>query len=259
MKFKTSGIPRNAIAIAVSLLISSVAYGQSAEGTINGKGKAGEKVTIVSTETGSSRVVTIDTSGNFNVSKMPPGTYKVTSGGITKQITVSIGSGTNVVMTTNDTPQQVVVSGRRVAIDMNSTETSTVFTAEQMSALPVAKDPNAVAMLAPGVSKGDPNLGAGNLPSFGGASVAENGYYINGFYVTNIRNFLSYANLPFDAIGSQQIKSGGYGAEYGRSLGGIISLSTKRGTNTWKGGASVYMNPEALVSSRKNVKNLDPD
>jgi hypothetical protein len=259
MKFKTSGIPRNAIAIAVSLLISSVAYGQSAEGTINGKGKAGEKVTIVSTETGSSRVVTIDTSGNFNVSKMPPGTYKVTSGGITKQITVSIGSGTNVVMTTNDTPQQVVVSGRRVAIDMNSTETSTVFTAEQMSALPVAKDPNAVAMLAPGVSKGDPNLGAGNLPSFGGASVAENGYYINGFDVTNIRNFLSYANLPFDAIGSQQIKSGGYGAEYGRSLGGIISLSTKRGTNTWKGGASVYMNPEALVSGRKNVKNLDPE
>jgi len=259
MKFKSAGIPRNAIAIAVSLLISSVAYGQSAEGSINGKGKAGEKVTIVSPENGSSRVVTVDSNGSFSVSKMPPGVYKITSAGITKEITVSIGSGTSVVMTTSDAPQTVVVSGRRVMIDLNSTETSTVFTAEQMSALPVAKDPNAVAMLAPGVSKGDPNLGAGNLPSFGGASVAENGYYINGFDVTNIRNFLSYANLPFDAIGSQQIKSGGYGAEYGRSLGGIVSLSTKRGTNQWKGGASVYWNPNALVSGRKNVRNLDTD
>jgi hypothetical protein len=259
MKYKSAGIPRNAIAIAVSLLISSVAYGQSAEGTINGKGKAGEKVTIVSTETGSSRVVTIDNAGNFNVSKMPPGTYKVTSGGVTKEITVAIGSGTNVVMTSNDAPQRIVVSGRRVVIDMNSTETSTVFSADQMAALPVAKDPNSVALLAPGVTKGDSNLGAGNLPSFGGASVAENGYYINGFDVTNIRNFLSYANLPFDAIGSQQIKSGGYGAEYGRSLGGIISLSTKRGTNQWKGGSSVYWNPNALVNSRKNVKNRDID
>lgn len=258
-KFSMKQIQRTAIAIAVGMCFASVAYGQSAEGSINGKGKSGEKVTIVSTETGASRVITVDSNGNFSASKMPPGNYKVTSAGVTKEITVSIGSGTTVVMTTPEPAQTITVSGRRVLIDMNSTETSTVFTAEQMSSLPVAKDPNAVALLAPGVSKGDPNLGAGNLPSFGGASVAENGYYINGFDVTNIRNFLSYATLPFDAIGSQQIKSGGYGAEYGRSLGGIVSISTKRGTNKWKGGASIYMDPHSLVSSRKNVKDLDPE
>jgi hypothetical protein len=127
----------------------------------------------------------------------------------------------------------------RSIIDVRSVESNTVFTQEQIRNLPVARDVNSVALLAPGVVKGDAGLGAGGIPSFGGASVAENGYYINGFDVTNIRNFLSYADLPFDAIGEQQIKTGGYGVEYGRSLGGVISLSTKRGTNEWKGGTSV--------------------
>ena len=128
-----------------------------------------------------------------------------------------------------------------------------------MQALPVGRDANSFALLAPGVVKGDADLGAGGLPSFGGASVAENGYYINGFDVTNIRNFLSYANLPFDAIGAEQIKTGGYGAEFGRSLGGVISLVTKRGTNEWKGGASVYYEPQSLRSKGKNVRDLDPE
>lgn len=116
-----------------------------------------------------------------------------------------------------------------------------------------------MAQLAPGVIKGSGNLGNGNLPSFAGASVAENGYYINGFDVTNIRNFLSYANLPFDAIEQQQVKVGGYGAEYGRSLGGVVSLLTKRGTNEWKGGASVYWTPNRLRSRGTDVLDLKPE
>lgn len=50
MKFKASSLRLSAIAIAVSMLAAGTAYGQSAEGSINGKGKAGEKVTIVSPE-----------------------------------------------------------------------------------------------------------------------------------------------------------------------------------------------------------------
>lgn len=257
MKFKASSIRLSAIAIAVGMLATGTAYGQSAEGFINGKGKSGDKVTVVNAETGSSRVVVVDSNGNFSLAKLQPGKYTLSAGGISKDVTVSIGSGTSVVMT--DAVQTVTVSGRRAVIDMNSTETNVVFTAEQMQALPVARDVNSIALLAPGVIKGDPDLGAGGLPSFGGASVAENGYYINGFDVTNIRNFLSYADLPFDAIGSQQVKSGGYGAEYGRSLGGVISLATKRGTNKWKSGASLIWAPDALRSTAKDVKSLDPE
>ncbi len=251
-----SALTRTVLAIAASLLVSSVAYAQQSEGSIFGKAAAGQKVTIVSVDTNSTRQLVADSNGSFVQSKLPPGQYTVTSNGVTREVTVSMGTGTQVVLTDGQT-QRVVISRRRNPIDVSSVESTTVFTAEQMQALPVARDVNAIAILAPGVVKGDADLGAGNLPAFAGASVAENGYYINGFDVTNIRNFLSYANLPFDAIGSQQIKVGGYGAEFGRSLGGVISIATKRGTNTWKGGASVFYSPDWGRSKGKNVEDLD--
>ncbi len=258
MHFTSGRYQRTAAAIAVGMLISSVAIAQSSEGSIYGRAKPGEKITITSVENGSSRTITVEPNGTYNAAKLQPGAYRVESGGVTRNVSVSIGSGTAVDLA-GDSVARVVVQGTRSAIDTSTAETSTVFTADQIAALPVARDVNAIAILAPGVVRGDPDLGGGSLPSFGGASVAENGYYINGFDVTNIRNFLSYANLPFEAIGAQQVKSGGYGAEYGRSLGGVISLVTKRGTNTWKGGGSVYFSPESLQASGKNLLDLDPD
>ena len=81
-------------------------------------------------------------------------------------------------------------------IDHGSVESGATFTQDEVRALPLARNINAVALLTPGTVRGD-SFG-GSLLSFGGASIAENAYYINGFDVTNIRNFLSYADLPFD-------------------------------------------------------------
>jgi hypothetical protein len=252
---KKAFMTRTALALAASMLVSSVAYAQNSEGSIYGKAKAGQKITITSVDTNTARQIVASPDGSFVQTKLPPGNYTIVADGVSREVTVSIGSGTQV-MLAGDT-QRVVVSRARNPIDVSSVESTTVFTAEQIRALPVARDVNSIAILAPGVVKGDGDLGAGGLPAFAGASVAENGYYINGFDVTNIRNFLSYANLPFDAIGSQQIKVGGYGAEFGRSLGGVISIATKRGTNTWQGGASIYWSPEKLNSKGKDVEDLD--
>lgn len=250
MRFSSGRYQLSVAAIAVGMLISSVAVAQSSEGSIYGRGKPGDKITITSIENGATRQITVDANGTYTAAKLQPGSYRVEGDGITRDVNVAIGSGTAVDLAV-DNVSRVVVKGVRSVIDVSSVESNTVFTAEQMAALPVARDANSFALLAPGVIKGDADLGVGGLPSFGGSSVAENGYYINGFDVTNIRNFLSYANLPFDAIGAQQVKSGGYGAEFGRSLGGVVSLVTKRGTNTWKGGASVYWEPAGAAFERQ--------
>jgi hypothetical protein len=245
----------SAVALAVGLCFSSMASAQNADGSIFGSAKAKAQVQVVSIENGSSRTIETDANGSFNFSKMPPGRYKVTTNGVTREVNVAIGSGTSVNF--NDV-QTVSVSGSRTrsAIDVSSVESNTVFSLADIQKLPVGRNATAVALLAPGTVAGDAAFG--NLASFGGASVAENGYYINGFDVTNIRNFTSYGSLPFDAISQQQVKTGGYGAEFGRSLGGVVSLSTKRGTNEWKGGASIYWSPNALSTKGDEVKNLDP-
>lgn len=250
-----------ALAMAIGVFMASTALAQSSEGAIYGVGKAGTAVTVTSMETGQTRQVQTDSTGNFSLAKMAPGRYKISAGGVTQEVTVSIGSNTTVDLNASQQLQAVTVTGSRVrsAIDVRTVESNTVFTQEQLQELPVSRSVNAVALLAPGVVKGDSDLGEGGIPSFGGASVAENGYYINGFDVTNIRNFLAYADLPFDAIGEQQIKTGGYGAEYGRSLGGVVSLVTKRGTNEWKGGLAAYVAPASLRAKGQNVLNKDPD
>lgn len=250
----------SAIALAISLGFAGPALAQSAEGSLFGHAAAGATVNIVNLDTGLQRQATAESGGGFNFSKLPPGRYRVTSGGITREVVVAIGSGTEVRLTVQEI-ERIEISGRstRSLIDVSSVESNTVFTAEQMRSIPVARNIDAIALLAPGAVKGDPGLGGGGLASFGGASVGENGYYINGFDVTNIRNFLSYANLPFDAVEQQQIKNGGYGAEYGRSLGGVVSVLTKRGGNEWKGGAAVYYKPDSFRTHDPNVVDKDPD
>src|SRR4029453_13342712 len=108
----------------------------------------------------------------------------------------------------------------------------------------VPRDTTSVALLAPGTVRGDAAFG--NLASFGGASVAENAYFINGFNITNSFPNLNFAQVPFEAIQEQQIKTGGYGAEFGRSLGGVVNQITKRGTNDFHAGGNLFYTPAEI-------------
>lgn len=254
------GLKRSALALALGLCFAGGVQAQSSVGSIFGEAAGSATVQIENLDTGLSRSITADAAGRFTFSQLPPGRYRVTSGDIAREVQVNIGTGTPVALTVDDTATlgtvTVVGSGAINPIDVSSVESTSIFTAQQLRELPVARDITNVALLAPGTVRGD--TGFGNLASFGGSSVAENGYYINGFDVTNIRNFISYASLPFEAIGEQQIKTGGYGAEYGRSLGGVINILTKRGTNEWQGGASLYWTPEWGREHSANVVTRDP-
>ena len=256
------GFKRSALTVALGLCFVGGVSAQSSVGSIFGETTAGGKVTILNTDNGVTREITAGSDGKFTFPQLQPGHYTVTSSEGSREVQVRVGTGTPVNFTTptgGDATNLGAVTVLGAAsfnpIDVSSVESTTVFTAEQIDELPVARDVTNVALLAPGTVRGDSGLG--NLASFGGASVAENGYYINGFDVTNIRNFISFADLPFDAIAEQQVKTGGYGAEYGRALGGVISLVTKRGTNEWKGGVSAYWEPESLREHGKDVFTRD--
>ena len=255
---------RRTVSLTAALSILSLglgspdAYSQASEGSIYGKVAAGASVTIKSEDTGASRTLTADANGNFSASRVAPGKYTVTAGDKSTLITVSIGSATRVDQEQLLATVEVLANAIK-SIDFKTTESNFVIDQETIQALPVALNVNTVAALSPTVIRGDAGLGSGNVPSFAGASVAENAYYINGFDVTNIRNFLSYADLPFEAIAQQQVKAGGYGAEYGRSLGGVVSLVTRRGTNEFKGGLSLSYSSSELSGKGHDVLNKEPE
>lgn len=249
---------RTAVAAAAGLLLAATAVqAQQSAGSINVRASKGASIVIENKSIGVTRQLKANDDGSAQISQLPSGTYVVTVVGAngakdSKTVEVLAGQGADAYF---GSLQTVVVTGAAIrSLDVKSTESNQTLTKATIDRIPVIKDVTAVTLLAPGAVEGDGRIGqtgsrGGNVPSIGGASPAENAYYINGFNVTNIVNGVAFNQIPFEAIAEHQVKTGGYGAEFGRSLGGVISVNTKRGTNDFHGGVSASYSPEAWKAS----------
>ena len=257
-------LKRSALALALGLCFASGASAQSnITGTIFGQAPTGPGTTVVieNLGTGLKRTIQVDASGRYQASALPNGRYKVSlekDGGVVavrENVEVNIASGTDVSFAAPGAIDTVTVTGDRIAvIDVSQTDTRTVLTAEQLGKISIGRTIADVAMLAPSVVKNDSYTANGTtVPSFGGSASSENAYFINGYNVTNPLTSLGYSTLPFDSIGEQQILTGGYGAEFGRSTGGVINIVTKRGTNDWNGGVYAIWTPEGTRAAPRDL------
>jgi len=259
-----------AITSALALSSASV-YAANDSGSLKGMivdGKsaavAGATITAKDPQTGFSRTVTVKEDGSYRFSSLPVGSYVVTiekdgfetfsQEGVRIQIGTSsldapiyrIGSETEI----------ITIRGSSLAImDVTSSESSLNIGDIELSRLPIARDLTSVALLAPGTSSGDDRFG--KFASFGGASVAENAYFVNGLNVTDFRNGLGGSTIPFEFYKEFQVKTGGYSAEFGRSTGGVINAVTKSGTNEWKFVANAYYTPDSLESVSDDILKRD--
>ena len=259
---------RSSLALAVALALAST--GALAQSNITGSifgqvaPQSGTSVEIKNVDTGLTRSTSIDAQGRYRFSSLPTGRYTVTlknndaAVSTRDNVELSIAGGTEVsfgasaaTATASDAKNLdgvSVVASALPAIDVSSIDTRTVLTSEQLAKLPIGRDIAAAALLAPSVVA---NSSYG-VPSFGGAASSENAYFINGYAVTNPLTSIGFTQLPFDAIDQQQVLTGGYGAEFGRSTGGVINIVTKRGSNQTKGGVYTIWEPEALRASPRN-------
>ncbi|OGT59510.1 MAG: hypothetical protein A3E01_01655 [Gammaproteobacteria bacterium RIFCSPHIGHO2_12_FULL_63_22] len=248
-EIRSNQLRKSALALALTMGLAGQVQAQSnSTGSIAGTTDAGAAVVVENPATGFRREITAGADGSYRIGSLPTGSYTVTSGGKSRTVTVTIG-GTAEGTTTLDVVQ---VRGAQInAIDVASVESTTILTAEQIAKIPVPRDITAVALLAPGTVKGDAAFG--NLASFGGGAVSENQYFVNGFNISNSFQSINFAQIPFEAIAEQQVKTGGYGAEFGRATGGIINVVTKRGSNDFKAGANLFLTPQSLRGSNPNV------
>lgn len=245
----------HAVLLAIAATVSTGAMAQSnATGNIFGQAKAGEVVVIENTGTGLKRTITPDASGRFQALSLPTGNYKVTlqrgdTAVSSRNVEVLIGQGTEVPFTSLDS---VVVTGQSKKLDVTTANAGNVFTAKELSALPMAPAVANIVQMAPATTRGDYRYG-NNAASFGGAGPSENAAFINGFPVTNSLYQVGYSSLPFGAINQAQIITGGYGAEFGRSTGGVINITTKSGSNQWEAGIGATWAPDSLRAKPKNL------
>lgn len=248
-------------AASVSLAVAPAAFAQSTTvGSVFGQiaGQAGSQVVVENAATGLKRTVSIDAAGRFTAAALPPGKYKATllkDGKAVSSVDLDVlaGRGAEAVFEVAQTRQleAVQVIGRAPTIDVSRSENSSTFTAVQLGALPIAtRDLNGIIALAANTTKADTRYAGG--VSIGGGAPSENSYYINGFPVTNALTQLGSIELPFGAIAQADIKTGGFGAEFGRSVGGVVNITTKSGSNEWKGGVAVSIEPNAGRATPKS-------
>ena len=252
-----------AVALAFSLatagvILTPTAFAQSnTVGTIFGTiaANAGDEV-LVESKTGFKRTVKPDATGQFSLASVPTGIYSVSliSKGkvVTKQEGVEVRLSQGIEVDLGGLQTVEVVANRAGRIDIKSATSAAVFTSTDLQRLPVANNLGAIIQLSPNTTKGDSRYGGGNAPSIAGSSASENAYYVNGFPVTNMLTQVGFAQLPFNAIGQTQVLTGDYGAEFGRSTGGVVNIITKRGTNEWQLGASAEFELKELRAKERD-------
>jgi outer membrane receptor protein involved in Fe transport len=260
------------VCVLGALLGGGLATAQETTGAIlgtvtsqDGATLPGATVTINDPETGLQRTTVTNTAGEFKFVALPPANYEVTAtldGFQTYKRELRVDLGRTVKndfqMALGAVTDVIEVTGEAPLIDVTSTVTGLTVSTEELNArLPVVREATQVALLAPSTAAGDTafssagNLDRGytpgqNLVSVGGSSVAENAYQVNGLNITNFRNGVGGSMVPFEFMEELQVKTGGYEAEFGRSTGGVINIVTKSGTNSLRGSANVYYQPESL-------------
>lgn len=231
--------------------LSAIAFGQQTGGSIEGTVKDPQgavipnaSVTANGINVGFNRTVQADGDGFFRFQQVPPGTYKVSIGATagfaertidnvtvvvekitTVDVTTSIAAGTNVVDVTGD-PNGVV-------LDSSDSKIQTNITSHLIDSLPKGTNFTSLLKISP-ATRPEPLSGQFQID---GASGSENSFIIDGQEVSNFRTGTLNAtnNIPTSLVQEVQIKTSGFEAEHGGASGGVIVVSTKGGTDHWRG------------------------
>jgi hypothetical protein len=153
--------------------------------------------------------------------------------------------------------QTYVITGKAPVIDIGSARVGAQFDEPFMQNVPLGRTYGDVIERAPGAFF-DPS---GNV-SIGGATGLENIYLVNGLNVTGVEYGNLEAgvptvgggtNLPIEFLTQLDVNSGGYQAEYGGAMGGVINTVLKSGSNEFHGSAFLYYSPYWLAADPNPV------
>src|SRR5829696_4170598 len=254
-----SGLPRGAAAQAVTGTI--VGTVSDSTGAVVG----GAKVTITNTGTGLTRTYTTDKAGEYTAPSLPTGTYLVTAemtnfktaalSGV--ELGVSQRVKIDVTLELGNMTESVTIEASTPLLQTSSSELGTTVVEEQIQTLPLnGRNFVSLTRTVPGVLRGIPGTnidGAGSLAWRASASFSaigqrsrDNNYMLDG--VDNNETWLQTVVIfpSVDALDEFKLQTSTYSSEFGRSLGGVVNLQIKSGTNSFRGSAFEFHRNDAL-------------
>lgn len=211
-----------------------------------------------------------DSRGDYSFTNLHIGTYAIRFYAATTSIqaeqsgvvvsaakTVRVNAKLAAAEATAGSQQTYVIKGKAPSVDVGSAQIGTQFDQDFTNNVPLARTYGDLIERAPGAFVD----GSGNV-SIGGSTGLENIYIVNGINVTGLRfgNLESGAssigggsNFPLEFLSQVDVNSGGYQAEYGGAMGGVINSVLKSGSNEFHGSAFGYWAPYWVSADPKTV------
>ena len=236
----------------------------------------GASVRLINTATGVAFDSKTNTAGRYRFLFVLPGTYKLTiemSGfrnfertGITLQVGQS--ADVDVALQVGAMTETVTVSGSAPPLETEKSDRGLIVDKVRITDLPLnVRNPIMLTTLSPGVVQ---TGGAAHLNPFSNSGISS--WSVNGglnnnteFVMDGAPNnaFSGRANRiayvpPADAVEEFKVMTTVYDAQYGRTGGGVINVSTKSGTSGYHGSAYEFLKRPSLNANTfsNNAKGL---
>jgi hypothetical protein len=225
-----------------------------------GKPVAGAVVIATSPNLQGEQTVVTDASGNYRLVQLPPGDYKLAvqlegykpfeRSDIVVRVDKTIRTPLSVVPEAVQMEEQVVRTGAAPVVNVGSAESGAVVSQEFISSVPVGRGFEQIAAVVPTATV-NPTIGVG----FAGAQAVENQYNIDGLNTTDVSHGGRSGDggnngppsLRSNFTQEIDVKTGNFGAEYGRATGGVLNVVLKSGSNEFHGSVFSAYAPNFLV------------
>jgi len=260
---------RTAMLMLLALVLALPAAAQEQRGMIEGEVKdaqggvlPGASVTAKGPALPSGTTTTTDNGGIYRFPGLPPGRYEVAAElagfNAVKVPDVELGLGqikkVALTLTVAGVAESIQVVAESPLIDARQNAAGANIHKEFIEKLPKGRDFLSVVTIAPGANN-EPKLAG---ISIDGSSAAENVYVVDGINTTNIRTGTSAKGVITDFLEEVQVKSSGYNAEFGGSMGGVINVITKSGSNSFRGDVGTYYSGNNLNGDVRPTLRLNP-
>ena len=224
----------------------------------------GVTVTARSSETGAVQTVVADSNGNFQILRLAPGRYRVSTElqgfkTVDNDVTLAIADRYRLTLKLEVGAMQehVTVTGQAPLLQTERASVAVLVDERAMQDLPLnGRNFVRLAQLSPGATEGAANsLSSGNRPddrrqsssiSINGQNTSLNNFLIDG--LDNNERFIGTVIIrpSVDAIREMKVETNAFSAELGRTVGGVINVVTKSGTNQMHGSAFEFYRNEAM-------------
>jgi hypothetical protein len=216
-------------------------------------------VTATSPSLQGEQVVVTDSTGLYRVPQLPPGTYTLRFEKETyrpySRTGIEVAADRTLRLNVEILPEvagveTVTVVGTPPVVDVGSSTVGTTVNSEFVRNLAVSR-PNGLG----GVNRSFDSLAA-TAPnaandiygvSISGSQSPENSYLIDGLTVNDPAYGVNGSPLTVEFIDEVNVITGGYMPEYGRTLGGALSATTKSGGNEFHGSVFGTWTPGGLT------------